>query len=130
MTRLIPLFVLAAATAAPGQAQAPAADPPEKIRQLVVYGNDPCPRGEGGEIVVCARRPNSERYRIPPGLRDEDAGAAGESWAARAASIEYVGRTGIQSCSTTGPGGATGCLQELIDGARKDRTIHPENLPK
>ena len=41
------------------------AEPPQRITNLLVYGDDPCPKGEGDEIVVCARRPESERYRIP-----------------------------------------------------------------
>lgn len=35
-------------------------------RVLVIFGNDPCPtNASGDEIIVCARRPESERYRIP-----------------------------------------------------------------
>ena len=37
--------------------------PPDRIATLVVYGDDPCPRSAGDEIVVCARRPENERYR-------------------------------------------------------------------
>jgi hypothetical protein len=97
----------------------------ERIRRLVVYGTDPCPRAASGdEIVVCARRPETERYRIPRELRD---GAAEDdpestSWAARAEALEYVGRTGIQSCSTVGPGGASGCWNELVRAWRKERS--------
>ena len=32
----------------------------------------------------------------------------------RARAIEYVGRTGIQSCSTVGPGGFTGCWEQMV----------------
>ena len=95
--------------------------PAEKIRQVVVYGRDPCPRGRGDEIVICARRPNSERYRIPRALRDRTPAPGGTSWAARARSLEYVGRTGIQSCSTVGPGGHTGCWEEMMRAAREER---------
>jgi hypothetical protein len=35
--------------------------------------------------------------------------------------LEYVGRTGIQSCSTVGPGGVSGCWNELVRAWRKDR---------
>ncbi|HEU0099322.1 MAG TPA: hypothetical protein VFQ67_11165 [Allosphingosinicella sp.] len=96
----------------------------EKVRRLVVYGRDPCPRAQSGEeIVVCARRPETERYRIPRELRDsatqDDPDSA--SWAARAESLEYVGRTGIQSCSTVGPGGVSGCWNEMVRAWRRDR---------
>ncbi|HEX8622017.1 MAG TPA: hypothetical protein VF718_08595, partial [Allosphingosinicella sp.] len=109
MKAALSLAALAAAAAllpAPGQAQS------ERIRRLVVYGKDPCPRAASGEeIVICARRPETERYRIPRELRDTqpDDDPESASWAARAEALEYVGRGGIQSCSTVGPGGASGC---------------------
>lgn len=53
---------------APAQAQAEA---PDRVETLVVYGDDPCPVEEGGGIVVCARKPESERYRIPKDLREK-----------------------------------------------------------
>jgi hypothetical protein len=98
----------------------------ERVNQVIVYGNDPCPRGSGGEIVVCARRPDNERYRIPENLREGERVKDGESWAARAHSLEYVGATGIQSCSTTGPGGFTGCWAEMMRQAREDRRQNPQ----
>jgi hypothetical protein len=96
----------------------------DRITRVVVYGNDPCPRSPDGEIVVCGRRPNQERYRIPQALRDDATADDPEnvSWAARAQSLEYVGRTGIQSCSPVGPGGNSGCFAELVRAARGERT--------
>lgn len=82
-------------------------------RVLVIFGSDPCPTSNGEEIVVCARKPESERYRIPEELRRTAPTRANESWADRATSIEYVGKTGVRSCSTTGSGGATGCYTEM-----------------
>lgn len=99
----------------------PAAGPEEKVSRLIVYGNDPCPRGSGDEIVVCARRPDAERYRIPENLREPEPGPEGDSWAVQARSLEYVGRTGIQSCSTVGPGGFTGCWEQMMRIAREER---------
>ena len=84
----------------------------ERIATLVIFGDDPCPRSSEDEIVVCARQPESERYRIPEELRrTRDRGS--ENWGDRATSIEYVGRTGVQSCSTSGSGGASGCFREM-----------------
>lgn len=103
---------------------APAFAQQEKVRRLVIYGNDPCPRAQSAdEVVVCARRPETERYRIPRELRDSAAEDDPEStsWAARAESLEYVGRTGIQSCSTVGPGGVSGCWNEMVRAWRRDR---------
>ena len=118
------LSLAALAVAALALTPAPAAAQEEKVRRLVVYGKDPCPRGAGpDEIVVCARRPETERYRIPRELR----GAATEddpestSWAARAEALEYVGRTGIESCSTVGSAGVSGCWNEMVRAWRRDR---------
>ena len=93
----------------------------EKVSRVVVYGRDPCPRGTGEEIVVCARRPETERYRIPEALREGSDNPENESWAARAQTIEYVGRTGVQSCSTVGPGGVSGCWDQMVRAWREDR---------
>ncbi|HEY0412711.1 MAG TPA: hypothetical protein VGD66_06200 [Allosphingosinicella sp.] len=114
------LFLGAAAAAALPAAPA-AAQTRERVTRVVIYGNDPCPVSES-EIVVCARRPDKERYRIPEELRGGDPDdPRNQSWAARAESLEYAGRTGIQSCSTVGPGGFTGCWTEIMRAARGDR---------
>ena len=104
----------------------------ERITRVIVYGSDPCPRGTEGEVIVCGRRPDSERYRIPRELRDEVTADDPEStsWAARAQSLEYVGRTGIQSCSTVGPGGFTGCWAEMMRAARNERRQATETPPR
>ena len=126
MKAALAIAALAAASAA-ALAPAPAGaqgDQRERVRRLVVYGADPCPRAQSAdEIVVCARRPETERYRIPKELRDSATAEDPEStsWAARAESLEYVGRTGIQSCSTVGPGGVSGCWNEMVRAWRRDR---------
>src|SRR5256885_7741370 len=53
----------------------------------------------------CYRVPEAERYRIPPNLRDNPNDPRNQSWTNRATELAYVGRTGTQSCSTSGPGG-------------------------
>ena len=108
--------VAAVAVSAPATAQ----NASGSISEIIVYGNDPCPRSTDDEVVVCARKPESERYRIPENLRTGGARQTRESWAARARSFETVGRTGINSCSAVGPGGHTGCLQQIIDQARAE----------
>jgi hypothetical protein len=117
------LSVIVAAGALAAGLAAPAAAQQSSVRQVIVYGGDPCPRGAGGEeIVVCARKPETERYRIPKELRDAPGtDPASQSWSNKAESLEYVGRTGIQSCSTVGPGGFTGCLNQMISAARAER---------
>lgn len=125
MKAALSLAALAAASAASvALLPVPASAQDEKIRRLVVYGKDPCPRAQSGdEIVVCARRPETERYRIPKELRDSAAADDPEStsWAARAEALEYVGRSGIESCSTVGPGGVGGCWNEMVRAWRRDR---------
>ena len=82
------------ATAGPAVAQGARNTPPQHTEiHLAVFGNDPCPKGEGDEIVVCARFPESERYRIPKKLRDEKAAEArrDQSWVARSRDIDQAG---------------------------------------
>ena len=58
------------------------------------------PRAAEGEIVVCARKDESERYRIPETLRDNPNAAQNQAWSERVRAYEYVGsKTGTQSCS-------------------------------
>ncbi|HEX8585429.1 MAG TPA: hypothetical protein VF680_13600 [Allosphingosinicella sp.] len=117
------LFAAAAiAAAAPLAAQAPAAAPADpKISQVIVYGNDACPPSTDDTIVVCAKKPEGERYRIPENLRGNPNDPKNESWATKATELQYVGRSGIGSCSPTGPGGASGCYNDLVRRARAER---------
>jgi hypothetical protein len=113
---------LAAALALPAAAEAQGGT--DRIARVVIYGNDRCPTASTGEnIVICARRPESERYRIPREIRDREPSDDPEniSWAERAQSLEYMGRTGPQSCSVVGPGGFTGCWTQLVRTARGER---------
>ena len=124
------LFAFAALAASPALAQQPGVPVPEaappaaepRINQVIVYGDDPCAQGsDPEEITVCARLPEEDRYRIPTNLRDNPNDPASQSWAGRATELAYVGRTGTESCSTTGPGGFTGCLNQVINQARAER---------
>jgi hypothetical protein len=119
---------LAAATLAAGLApsSAPAQTEERRTAQIIVYGNDPCPRVTGGEIVVCARRPERERYRVPQEFREGQRLRDGESWANRYESVEDEGETGIGSCSTVGPAGFTGCWEEMMRQYRQDRRANPQ----
>lgn len=103
------LAILAMAAPAPFDAPALAQ---RQERVLTIFGKDPCPTSNGEEIVVCRRLPEGERYRIPQDLRRTE-GNGRETWGDRAASLEYVGKSGVNSCSTSGSGGASGCFREL-----------------
>ena len=122
MTRtLFALTALGAASlAAPAMAQTPVETGDESYNMVIVYGDDACPQGEDGTIVVCARQAESERYRIPEALRYVD-GPQAQSWEKRVQRLEMVGKTGIMSCSPVGAGGFTGCTQELIAKAYDDK---------
>ena len=86
---------------------------PHSERSLVVYGDDPCPPSQGDEIVVCARRPEEERYRIPAPLRRGERREA--SWGTRAAELEDAQRdTRPNSCSVVGSFGQTGCTSDMV----------------
>ena len=103
-----------------------------KVSEIIVYGTDPCPRSTDDEIVVCARKPETERYRIPERLRQGGSLQSRQAWAARAKSFETVGRTGINSCSPVGPGGFTGCMEQLIGQTFNDREeqVQSESAPR
>jgi hypothetical protein len=122
----LPLAV-AAGLAAPALAQQPGvavpnAQPEEvPVNQIIVYGNDACPVSSDEETVVCVRLPEDDRFRIPSNLRENPNAPGNQSWANRALELSYVGRTGTESCSTSGPGGFTGCQQQIINQARAER---------
>jgi hypothetical protein len=84
---------------------------------LLVYGEDACPKASGDEIVVCARRPEAERYRIPPKLRQKADNFSGDrgSWTTHVSALDYASRTTRpNSCSAVGTFGQTGCLAAAL----------------
>jgi len=92
----------------------------DRAGEIIVYGNDPCPRSTDDEVVVCSRRPERERYRIAENLRPSGTRQQRQAWGAQAQTLNSVGNVGINSCSSVGPGGHTGCLQQMIDQARAE----------
>jgi hypothetical protein len=122
---LIVTLAVTAVLAGSAIATEPAATgtPPEKLSALTVYGDDPCPRSSSDEIVVCARMPESERYRVPKALRKQRKhDPASTAWGARVQALEYVGSTGRpNSCSPVGTFGQTGCQQQFLSQWRAER---------
>lgn len=124
---LIASLALAAAavTAAPAAAQDGGAI---RTRTIVVFGSDACPTSSNpDEVIVCARRPEEERYRIPKTLRDEEKAAEMARQDNVPASRAALARNresafGVGSCSAVGPGGASGCTPG-IDVVGAGRTI-------
>jgi hypothetical protein len=131
MRRYLIALAISAAIASPALAQ-PGREGPspvgesgpldtEKVKQVFVYGDDPCPQGEADEIVVCARMPDNERYRIPKDLRGDPNSPTVQSWVNRARSLETIGASGINSCSPSGAGGFSGCFAQLARKAKEER---------
>ncbi|MDE2562908.1 MAG: hypothetical protein KGL48_11750 [Sphingomonadales bacterium] len=134
MNRFLPALFLAGAaalSASPALAQGggktaidtgPVDSGSERVNAVIVYGDDPCPQSNGDEITVCARKDESERYRIPEPFRGPDPNkVANQAWAERAKAFETVGQFGTNSCSPVGGGGATGCMQQLINKAYAEK---------
>ena len=125
------LVIGAAAIAAAGAGLAalpsPAVAQQQNIAEIIVYGNDPCPRSTDDQVVVCARRPEAERYRIPPKLRSGGTRQQTQSWAQNSKVLETVGSTGTNTCSPVGPGGFTGCEMQVINEWRKQQRQSAED---
>jgi hypothetical protein len=120
---------LALAAVAAVAAEQPEAGSPNKLSALTVYGDDPCPRSSAEEIVVCARLPESERYRVPKPLRKQRKhDPESTAWGARVQALEYVGATGRpNSCSPVGTFGQTGCTQQFLSQWRAERNQMKED---
>jgi hypothetical protein len=92
------------------------AEVPNRITNVTVYGNEPCPKGDGDEIVVCAREPEGDQYRIPKRFRETKKNdPPSQSWTARVRTLDDASRpTMPNSCSAAGSGGQTGCTMEML----------------
>ena len=106
-------FLLLGAAAAGAPAEAAGSG---RTLNVIVYGNDPCPHGSDDEIVVCGRRSENERYRIPKELRRKAEDRPSEvSWASRVGGLEDQARAQRpDSCSPVGSYGQTGCFAKMI----------------
>lgn len=107
---------------------APAADADTsqpRQRLVTVFGTEACPKPTSkDEIVVCARLPDSEIYRIPTRLRAANNIKTSPFQANRSLLLgDGSGGAGgsIGSCSVNGIGGASGCNKRQIDAWAQDR---------
>ena len=119
-----PLLVLSAALMLTSPAAARQDVAGDKVNQLIVYGDDDCQPAAENEITICARKPESERFRIPEILRGT-VSPQNEAWTNRVIAYETVGISGTMSCSATGSGGWTGCAHQLIDAAYAEKSSDP-----
>ena len=129
-TRLLIALGLLAGTGITAVAPADAQTTPQRTREIIVFGTDPCPRATDDEIVVCARRPEAERYRLPEALRPTGPPQLSQSWATRSKALTTVGGTGPGICSGVGPGGNDGCAlrdiqQGVAERAEQDAADRP-----
>jgi len=98
---------------------------PDRESTILVYGNDDCPPSTDDNVVVCARRPEEERYRIPRDLRHANE-VPEQSWASRVESLEEASRHGRPgSCSVDGSYGQTGCMAAAIRQWQAERRARP-----
>ena len=95
-------------------------------RLVTVFGTEKCPEpASPDEIVVCARLPDAEIYRIPKQLRAANNARVSPFQANRNLLLgDASGGAGgsIGSCSANGPGGMIGCSKKEIDSWAQDRT--------
>jgi len=120
---MIRLLTIGAVTMSMGLASSPALaqdDAGDRVNQVIIFGDDACPQSDGDTITVCARLDESERYRVPPRLRESDS-PDNESWTNRAQSLEAVGAFGPLSCTPVGAGGELGCTAAFIEAAYAER---------
>lgn len=115
-------FALALAVAGPAAAQSAAPEP--RMNMVIIYGDDKCPESSDDTITVCARKAESERFRIPENLR-QSSSPSNEAWNNKVIAYETVGRTGTQSCSPVGAGGWTGCTGQMLKQAAGDKASDP-----
>lgn len=93
------------------------AEPPQRIRSILLTPGQSCPVAEGNEVVVCA--PAESPYRIPTRLRDGPVALNNQSWAVRALDLDAQSRraSGLPfTCSPSGTAGFTGCTNILLQG--------------
>ncbi|HTG37974.1 hypothetical protein [Sphingomonas sp.] len=118
-------FILMAAAGMAGASLAPSAASAQNAMQngvLYIYGNDRCPtNADGEEIVVCVRKSEAERFRIPQELRELEITPENQAWAVRQEQTLNAGDSGIGSCSAVGIGGATGCFGQAARNNKIDR---------
>ena len=112
--------LLAGTLFAPVPVAAQDAGDAEKYNTVIIYGEDECPVSDGDVITVCARMDESERYRIPPNLRESES-PSNKAWSERVRSFETVGKSGPLSCTPIGAGGELGCTAEFINAAYAEK---------
>jgi hypothetical protein len=120
--------MMSAAGAVAQSQQAETGQPPQRIRNVTVTGQQTCPQSTSDEVVVCSRL--DEPYRIPKGLRDDRPIAAqNQSWVNRTATMDQTGRVagGLpDTCSPVGTGGQSGCALQRNQAFAAERRANAQ----
>lgn len=117
MRKSVIAALLAHALFLPALSALPAAAQTANDRVLTIFGSDPCPAD-----TICVRAPESERFRIPKSLRNSGViPPANQSWAARAAQVDTIERSGPSQCTPSGPGGWSGCYAAQMRALKAER---------
>lgn len=82
-------------------------------RILTIFGEDKCPSN-----TICVTAPESERYRIPKGLRQSVPSPDATSWAVRSQATLSEGYAG-SGCSVAG-GQIGTCFEKQLRAARAE----------
>jgi hypothetical protein len=105
------------------QAEAPEDAALADYRELtrVAPRRNNCAAGESGdEIVVCGRRRDNLRYRLPPSPPAPGTRAAQSVHGERFALQQNRTEGGSGSCSTVGPNGLMGCVTHRLRDAQEN----------
>lgn len=108
-------------------AHAQGVDVPTAPRQrfVTVFGNEKCPKSaDPNEIVICARRPADEQFRIPTAVRNTPFIARKDDVSARSALVSRANGAD-PACSAVGTSGQFGCSGGLniLGAARTARDV-------
>lgn len=128
MSRLLMLALLFTAPAlAQETLKTDAGEPPQRVRSVLLYGDDSCPKPESAdEVVICAKVGESP-YRIPKSLRKTEPGPGGTSWVRRAELIDEVNRQSLPgSCSPIGSYGQSGCTLRMLQQWKAEQRAKKE----
>ena len=121
---MIRILMLAAIAATPVLAQEAEGgnEPPQRVRSVLLYGEDQCPKAESEDEVVICSKVGESPFRIPKSLRKTEPGPGGTSWTRRAELVDEVNRVTLPgSCSPIGSFGQSGCTTQMLQQWRADR---------
>lgn len=121
---MIRMMLLATLVATPVLAQE-AEDgnaPPQRVRSVLLYGDDQCPKAQSEDEVVICSKVGESPYRIPKSLRKSKFSPESVSWTRRAEVVDEVNRVTLPgSCSPIGSFGHTGCTIQMLQQWRAER---------